>query len=181
TDQSNVQKAVQDFTNPDAGASRRATAAARGGKPRRAGAPPAADTTVLVINGNGVTGSAGKLGYLLGQRSYRVVVPPSGRQANAPTFDYFNSKVYYLPGHPAYKAAAQTVANLIGSADVARLPVSIEGYGAAVTVVVGSTFHGSLAPAPVDNTPTHVPAAVTASSSQVFEFAKAAQRQLPFK
>ena len=78
-------------------------------KPRRAVAPPAADTTVLVLNGNGVTGSAGKLGYLLGQRSYRVVVPPSGRQANAPTFDYFNSKVYYLPGHPAYKAAAQTV------------------------------------------------------------------------
>ena len=56
-----------------------------------------------------------------------VVVPPSGRQANAPTFDYFNSKVYYLPGHPAYKAAAQTVANLIGSECMAIYATRTDG------------------------------------------------------
>ena len=163
------------------GASKRATASALGSKPKRTAAPAARDTTVLVLNGNGVTGSASSLGYLLGQRSYRVVVPPNGGQANAPTFDYFHSKVYYLPGHPAYRAAAQQVANLIGSADVARLPAAVQSYGAALTIVVGSTFHGSVAPAPVDNTPTHAPPVVAPSPSQVFELAKAAQRQLPFK
>jgi hypothetical protein len=181
TDASNVQKAVEQFANPDVGASKRATASALGTKPKRTVAPAARDTTVLVLNGNGVTGSASSLGYLLGQRAYRVVVPPNGQQANAPSFDYFHSKVYYLPGHPAYKVAARRVANLIGSADVARLPTAIRGYGAVLTVVVGSTFHGSLAPAPVDDTPTHAPPVVTPSPSQVFELAKAAQRQLPFK
>ncbi len=180
TDQSNVDQAVQDFTNPDVGASTRATASALGIRQRRAAAPAPKDTTLLVLNGNGVSGSASNLGTLLGQRGYRVVVPPNGLPANAPSFDYFHSKVYFLPGHPAYKAAAEQVANLIGDADAEALPATIQGYGSMVTVVVGSTFHGSIAPAPIDNTPVHQPPTVAPSSAQVTEFAKQAQRKLPF-
>jgi LCP family protein required for cell wall assembly len=181
TDPSNIQKAVEDFVTPDVQAPTQATAAALGVKPKPTTAPPASDTTVLVLNGNGVGGSASRLGGLLHDRQYSVVVPPNGLPANAPTFDYFHSKVYYPAGHPRYKAAARSIANLIGEADVVRLPRSISNYGAMVTVIVGSTFHGSVAPAPVDQTPQHVPPAVAPASSQVFELAKEAQRHLSFR
>jgi len=179
--QSSIQKAVQDFSSPDVGASRRATAVALGIKPKRTEAPPAKQTTLLVLNGNGVTGSASNLGYLLGQRGYQVLVPPGGRPANAPTFDYFHTEVYFERGHPAYRAAAQLVANLVGDADVRPLPTAVPSYGSMLTIVVGSTFHGSIAPAPVDNTPTHQPPAVSSAPSSVFDLVKAAQRQLPFR
>jgi len=177
----NIQKAVQDFSNPDASASSKATAAALGVKPKKAAPPPATRTTLLVLNGNGVTGSASNLGYLFGQRGYRVVVPPNGLPANAPTFDYFHSKVYYAPRDPGAKTAASVVANLIGEADVQALPTAVQNYGAMLTVVVGSTFHGSIAPAPVDSTPKHVAAAVSPAPASVLELAKEAQRKLPFK
>jgi LCP family protein required for cell wall assembly len=177
----NITKAVQDFSNPDVSASAKATASALGLKPKRAQAPPPAQTSLLVLNGNGVTGSASNLGYLLGQRGYRVVVPPNGQPANAPTFDYFHSKVFYAPGAPGAKLAATVVANLIGEADVARLPAATRSYGAMLTVVVGSTFHGAIAPAPADSTPKHLAPAVAPAPSSVFELAKAAQRKLPFK
>jgi LCP family protein required for cell wall assembly len=177
----NIQKAVQDFTNPDAAAPAKATASALGVKPKQVQAPPVAQTTLLVLNGNGVTGSASNLGYLLGQRGYRVVVPPSGLPANAPSFDYFHSKVYYRRGQAGAKAAARVVRNLLGEADVAALPAAVHSYGALVTVVVGSTFHGSIAPPLVDSTPQHVPPSVAPAPSSVNELAKAAQRQLPFK
>jgi LCP family protein required for cell wall assembly len=177
----NIQKAVQDFTNPDVSASSKATASALGVKPKKAEAPPAAKTTLLVLNGNGVTGSASNLGYLLGQRGYNVVVPPNGLPANAPTFDYFHSKVYYASGDLRAKAAATVVANLVGEADLRALPTAVRNYGAMVTVVVGSTFHGSIAPSPVDSTPQHVAAAVAPAPESVRALAKEAQRKLPFK
>ena len=59
----------------------------------RAPAPRA--TTITVLNGNGVTGSASTAGYLLGQRSYQVLTPPNGLPANAPTFDYFRTQIYF--------------------------------------------------------------------------------------
>jgi LCP family protein required for cell wall assembly len=177
----NIQKAVQDFTNPDVHASSKATASALGVKPKKAEAPPPAKTTLLVLNGNGVTGSASSLGYRLGQRGYDVVVPPNGLPANAPTFDYFHSKVYYAPKDLRAKAAARVLANLIGEADVQKLPRTLKGYGAMLTVVVGSTFHGAIAPSPVDATPRHVAAAVAPASETVLALAKDAQRRLPFK
>jgi LCP family protein required for cell wall assembly len=176
-----IQKAVQDFTNPDVSASAKATASALGVKPKRTQAPPAAQTTLLVLNGNNVAGAASNTGYLLSQRGYRVVVPPNGQAANAPTFDYFHSKVYYAPGNPSAKAAADVVANLIGEADVEPLPTAIQNYGAMLTLVVGSTFHGSIAPAPVDSTPKHVAAYVSQAPPSMLQLATQAQRQLPFK
>jgi LCP family protein required for cell wall assembly len=181
TSPENIQKAVQDFTNPDVKASARATASALGVKPKKKEPPPPGRTTLLVLNGNGVGGAASKLGYLLGQRGYSVVVPPSGQPANAPSFDYFHSKVYYPRRDLRAKAAAAVVANLVGEADLQPLPGTLHSYGAMVTVVVGSTFHGSIAPSPVDSTPRHVAAAVSPAPQSVLDLAREAQRKLPFK
>ena len=58
-------------------------------------APAARETTITVLNGNGVTGSAGTAGYLLSQRSYAMVYPPDGKNANAPNWEYFKTRIHY--------------------------------------------------------------------------------------
>jgi LCP family protein required for cell wall assembly len=150
----NVRRAIEAFAHPDVDSSDKATAVALGEKLRQR-VPPPHQTSVTILNGNGVTGSASTASYLLGQRSYDVLTPPNGLPANAPRFDYFRTQVYYDPSKPKAAAAAKKVSNLFGSAEVARLPkeVSALSNGAMLTVVVGQTFHGSLASAPVDQTP----------------------------
>jgi len=150
----NVTSAVQTFTHPDVDSSTKATAVALGEKLRRR-VPAPSRTSVTVLNGNGVSGSASTAGYLLGQRSYQVQTPPNGLPANAPRFDYFRTQVYYAPSVPGGREAAQKLANLFGSAEVKRLPRAISqlANGAMLTVVVGQTFHNSLASAPIDQTP----------------------------
>jgi LCP family protein required for cell wall assembly len=150
----NIERAIQAFSHPDVESSAKATAVALGEKLRQR-VPPPRQTTLTVLNGNGVTGSASTASYLLGQRSYDVVTPPNGLPANAPRFDYFRTQVYFDPSRPKSKAAADKVANLFGSAEVVRLSKDVRplSNGAMLTVVVGQTFHGSLAAAPVDQTP----------------------------
>ena len=154
TDSENIIKAVTTFTHPDVESSQKATAVALGEKAKtRAPAPRA--TSITVLNGNGVTGSASTAGYLLGQRSYQVLTPPNGLPANAPSFDYFRTKIYYDKSRRGAREAGQKVANLFASAELEPLPGQISqlANGAMLTVVVGQTFHGSLAAAPIDQTP----------------------------
>ncbi len=154
TDSENITKAVTTFTHPDVESSEKATAVALGEKPKtRAPAPSA--TTVTVLNGNGVPGSASTAGYLLGQRSYQVVTPPNGLPGNAPTFGYFRTQVYFDPSRRGAREAGQKVANLFASAELSPLakPIAPLANGAMLTVIVGQTFHGSLASAPIDQTP----------------------------
>jgi LCP family protein required for cell wall assembly len=154
TDSSNVTRAVTTFTHPDVESSENATAVALGEKVKRRAPAPSA-TTITVLNGNGVDGSASTAGYLLGQRGYEVQTPPNGLPANAPNWNYFRTEVNYDGRRRGAKEAAQKVANLFGSAEVKRLPAQISqlANGAMLTVVVGQTFHGSLASAPIDQTP----------------------------
>ncbi len=154
TDSSNVTRAVTTFTHPDVESSENATAVALGEKVKRRAPAPSA-TTITVLNGNGVDGSASTAGYLLGQRGYQVRTPPNGLPANAPNWNYFRTEVNYDGRRRGAKEAAQKVANLFGSAEVKRLPAQISqlANGAMLTVVVGQTFHGSLASAPIDQTP----------------------------
>ena len=109
---------------------------------------------MTVLNGNGLEGSASTAGYLLGQRGYQILTPPNGLPANAPRFDYFRTKVYFAAGRRS-REAARKVANLFGSAEVEALPAELDGLSnqAMLTVVVGQTFHGNLASAPIDQTP----------------------------
>jgi LCP family protein required for cell wall assembly len=154
TDSANVTRAVQTFTHPDIESPDKATAVVLGEKPKRKTLAPR-DTTITVLNGNGVEGSATSAGFLLRERGYETLTPPNGLPANAPAFDYFRTEVYYERGRPAAKDAAQKVANLFGSAETAVTPRPIRplSNGAVLTVVVGQTFHGSLASAPIDQTP----------------------------
>jgi LCP family protein required for cell wall assembly len=154
TDSSNISRAVQEFTHPDVDSSEKATAVALGEKTKRKALPPR-DTTITVLNGNGVTGSASSASYLLRERGYQLLTPPNGLPANAPRFDYFRTQVYFDPRKRGARDAAQKVANLFASAEVDAVPRNVRhlSNGAILTVVVGQTFHGSLASAPIDQTP----------------------------
>ena len=177
----NIQRAVREFRSPDVESPRKATAVALGEKLEQR-TPPPRDTSVLVLNGNGVEGSASTAGYLLAQRGYRLLVPPNGLPANAPSYDYFRTQVYFRPGPAGAKLAAQKLANLFGSADVAKLTPKIRALSseAMVTVVLGQTFHGRLAAAPIDQTPTRQPAAVTSGASAAVDLLREHRREITF-
>ena len=180
TSSDNIARAVQQWANPDVDSPKKATAVALGEKVKTK-APPATQTTVTVLNGNGVTGSASNASYLLGQRGYQILTPPDGIPANAPSFAYFRSKVYYDPSQAA-KLAAKKLASLFGSADVARLNTRIRplANGAMLTAVVGQTFHGTLAAAPIDQTPKREPANVIPGTSASLDLLREQQRKVDF-
>jgi LCP family protein required for cell wall assembly len=161
-----IAAAVRDFVQPDVNAPAKARDVTLGIK-RRSLAPRPRDISTTVLNGNGVAGSAANAAYELGQRGYKIVVPPTGQTQNAPSFQYFRTTVYFDKTQPRAKAAATKVANLFGDADVKLLPADFAtlANGAMITVVVGQNFHGSIAPAPVDKTPTKEPARVTPNAA----------------
>jgi LCP family protein required for cell wall assembly len=154
TDTANINRAVQTFVHPDVESPQKATAVALGEKPKTKALTPRR-TTITVLNGNGVDGSATNAGFLLSERGYPIVTPPNGLPANAPRFDYFRTEVYFAPGRRGAQEAAERIANLFGSALLKRLPRDLRplANGAVVTVVVGQTFHGRLASSSVDQTP----------------------------
>ncbi len=165
TDTSNIQAAVQEWLTPDVEASKIATAVALGRKVKLT-TPRPEDTSITVLNGNGVPGSAGNAGYLLSQRGYRIVAPPEGATGNAPSFQYFHSKVYWNQRVKRSKAAARSVAKLFAPADAEPMPRIIRPLGASamLTVVVGQTFRGTIASSPPTRAPTRrEPASVTSN------------------
>jgi LCP family protein required for cell wall assembly len=155
---SSIQAAVSSFVNPDVGQAKVANAAALGEKPKTR-TPAPKDTTVLVLNGNGVAGAAADASALLGQRGYSMLLPPGQQQADAPAQDYFHTKVYFRPGSASGKLAARALATLVEPADVVPLPRlrSLQALdpGAMLVVVVGQTFNNVLtAPSPAPPPPT---------------------------
>jgi LCP family protein required for cell wall assembly len=181
TDSENVTRAIETFTHPDVESSEKATAVALGEK-RKTRAPAPRATSITVLNGNGVTGSASTAGYLLGRRSYDVLTPPNGLPANAPTFDYFRTQVYFDRSRRGAREAAQKVANLFASAEVKPLPRQISqlANGAMLTVVVGQTFHGSLAPAPIDQTPKRERPNVVYAPNAAIDELRERRKRVPF-
>ena len=181
TSQDNISSAVRQWANPDVDSPKKATAVALGEK-IKAKAPPPKDTTVTVLNGNGVTGSASNASYLLGQRGYPILTPPNGIPANAPAFTYFRTVLYFDPKQKGSKAAARKVANLFGSADVKKATPAITALAndAILTAVVGQTFHGTLAAAAVDQTPKREPTNVVPGASASIDLLRERQRKVPF-
>jgi LCP family protein required for cell wall assembly len=168
TSSTDIGQAVQSFLTPDVESAATSTAVALGRKLHKHFTLPPSKTTLTVLNGNGVAGSAANASYLLGQKGFRIVLPPSNQPANAPTWNYFHSKVYFDPARAANgKASAQQVARLVGSADVEPMPKKIQplSNGALLVVVVGSTFHDRLAPITVPQAPVRHPPYVSADSS----------------
>jgi LCP family protein required for cell wall assembly len=183
--QSSIDEAVQQFMNPDVEASTTATEVALGRKIRkRKRTIPPKQVTLTVLNGNGVAGSASNASYLLGRQGYSTVIPPSGQPANAPNWNYFHSKVYFDPTRPKDgKVAAAQVAKLVGSADVEPMPPKIRrdlSNNALLTVIVGSTFHGHLAPVVVPKTPTRQPPYVRRDPAETRSALFAVRKRLPF-
>ena len=186
TDPENIRRAVQQFLHPDVESPRKATAVALGEKVK-AKAPPARSTTVTVLNGNGVSGSAANAAYLLGQRGYRTVPPPPTLDANAPDptgefYSYFRTQVYFDPRKTGAKLAAERIANLFGSADVGRVPRHLRPYanGSMLVTVIGQTFHGRLAAAPLDQTPKRQKADVVPGASASIEHLRERKDRVPF-
>ena len=101
---------------------------------------------------------------------------------NAPNFKYFHTMVYFDPRQHDSKRAARKVADLFGDAEVARLPAALRGkaQNAMLTVVVGSTFHGTLAPAPVDRTPKKQKAEVRSDPEQTLSMLRRVRKKVDF-
>ena len=172
-----VDTAVNDFVTPDVEAPLKATDAALNRR-RADNAPPPSQTTVTVLNGNGEPGAAATAGSQLGGRGYNVV---AGGDGNAPSFEYFRTEVYHQEG-PRALAAARKVAALFGvNARVSLLPAEIAplSNGADVTVIVGQTYHGSIAAAAADRTPERSAPAVRADTSAVAALNEA-KRRVPY-
>jgi LCP family protein required for cell wall assembly len=177
-----IATAVRNFVQPDVNAPAKARDVTLGIK-RRSLAPRPRDTSTTVLNGNGVAGSAANAAYVLGQRGYKIVLPPTGKTQNAPNFRYFRTTVYYDTAQRRSKAAAGKLANLFGDADVKPLPATFTtlANGAMATVVVGQNFHGTIAPAPVDQTPTKQPAMVTPNPSLTRSLLLQASKRVRFR
>ena len=163
---SDIQAAVDQFANPDVSAPKAANAAALGTKLKQK-APPPSSVSVTVLNGSGVQGAAANTSYLLAQRGYATQTPPNGVSANGPA--RFHSVIYYDPAQKRSKLAATALQNLMQPADIAKLPrrpgLLALDPGSMLLVVLGSAFHGSIAPAPQANIPTHQPAFVRYDAS----------------
>ncbi|HEV3408453.1 MAG TPA: LCP family protein [Gaiellaceae bacterium] len=170
-----IDKAVQTFMAPDAAAAEKATAVATGRKPKRTG--PAPETvTIEVLNGNGVVGSADEAAFALSKRGYRTV-----NGGNAERFDYFHTTVSYDPARPNGRAAANAVAQLFGDAELEAASAASPPLETTVRVVVGQTFHGTIAPVPPDTTPKHEPPAVVADRAHAAPLVRRAQRKVDFR
>ena len=74
------------------------------------------------------------------------------------------------------------MANLFGSAEVKRLPAQISqlANGAMLTVVVGQTFHGSLASAPIDQTPKRERPNITYAPNASSDLLRERRARVPF-
>jgi LCP family protein required for cell wall assembly len=178
----NIAAAVRDLVQPDVSAPGKSRDVTLGIK-RRSRAPRPRDISTTVLNGNGVAGSAANAAYELGQRGYKIVLPPTGQPQNAPNFQYFRTAVYFDTAQPRSKAAAAKVANLFGDAEVKPLPAQFTtlANGAMATVVVGQNFHGTIAPAPIDKTPTKQPPHVTPNAALTRSLLVQASKRVRFR
>ena len=181
--QSDIDAAVQDFLNPDVQAPEKAGAVALGKKPHLKSGPSASTVPVLILNGNGVSGSATTAGAALQAKGYPIILPANGAPANAPSWNYARTKIYFDPRQPSAQPAAKRLAILFGQADVGPIPATIKPLqnGAMEIVVVGATYAGKLAPAPRDQTPTRHPPDVRADGGTSLPLLRQVRKKVRFQ
>ena len=178
-----IASAVQKFENPDVGVSKIANASALGRKIRTKTPKPQA-TTITVLNGNGVPGSAANASYLLAQRGYLTLLPPGNAEPNAPIQTYFHSQIYFDKTQKGAKEAAVALKKLVEPADVHPLPkdpaLRALDPGAMLLFVAGQTFHNTMGTVPVVEVPKRQPAFVRADSSPGRELVEPYRKRVPF-
>ena len=88
-----------------------------GSKLKHEGAARRRQTTVTVLNGNGVAGlGRERVATCSASAATSPSLPPNGQPANAPTQDYFHTKIYYDPAQKRREGrGAAGRASLIGS------------------------------------------------------------------
>ena len=179
-----VDRAVQEFSTPDVEAAEKATSVAVGRKPKET-APPPAQTTIVVLNGNGVPGAAADTSYQLSQHGYQMLEPANGRDANAPTQSYERTQVYFNATLGSAERAAAKVSALFGgdeSVDVTPIPPEIDPYvgQAMLSVVLGENYSGSVTPVPVDQTPERKPPDTVVNPDATRQLVRETQRKVRF-
>jgi LCP family protein required for cell wall assembly len=186
-DPTELQNALANFVSPDVDAPEKAASVVLGQRigPKRL---RPRDITVTVLNGNGVQGSAATARGELEERGFKTLLPPNNLQANAPRDSYWRTTIYWDPAQKRARAAAQTLANVFGTAVTVRgIPAGKPpgdlrtlSNGAMAVAVVGRTFHGRLAPAPEDRTPKKEPPVIRKDPAETRALVRTAQRRTDF-
>jgi LCP family protein required for cell wall assembly len=183
-----IASAIRDFEHPDVSAAEKAGSVALHRKIGKSTAPRPSQTTVSIMNANGIAGSATLAVDGLDKIGYKILFPPNQIPADAPAGTCprtycFRTQVFWNPAKKRSKAAANKIGDLFGRADVEKLPPLLQHStnGSMVLVAVGQNFHGTLAPAPVDHTPVKQPPAVTYNPGATRGLLQKAQRKVPFK
>ena len=150
TDSSNIAAAVQEWETPDVNAASDATNVALGRKPKLR-APTPAETTITVLNGNGVEGAAGNAA--LRALAARLPHPPAAAER-----DRQRAAHGLLPEQGLLEPVGRAVevGGEVGRRTCSRRPTSTKlpaeiaplQQGSMLTVVVGTPFKGTIAPAP---------------------------------
>ena len=144
-------------------------------KPKWHPAVAPATVQVSVLNGNGVTGDAGKATKQLKAWGYRAHAG-----GNAPNYKYPDSVVYYKPGGDR---AAADLAHIMGTGAAQPIPSNFSGVTRPVVVVVGKSYAGKLAVQP-PNAPSKAggktPTTIT-PTSEYRDYFKQAQHQVHFR
>ncbi|HST26416.1 MAG TPA: LCP family protein [Gaiellaceae bacterium] len=185
TDSSNITAAVEQFTHPSIKQVNEASRAAFGEKvTTKTATPKPSQTRILVLNGNGVAGSATDAKIRLAGQGYQMLEPPAGKQPNAPTFNYYATAVYYQSWSKRAKAAAASLASVMAPAKTGPIPADLQHLctGAVMLcVVVGQTYHNSISPLPPPPKPiVHQKPNVSYDRSATESLITTAQRQVPF-
>jgi LCP family protein required for cell wall assembly len=175
-----IQAAVSDFLNPDVKAAEKADAVAAGQTPQ--GEPPSPDTTTIeVLNGNGKDFSATTAADLLAERGYLAESAGNALdEAGNAKWDYFQTQVVYNGAVPGAEAAAEAVGRLFGDYEVIEA-ASDDPIETTLRVIVGQTFHDTLAQAPVDETPEYQPPATVRDFDEVLPYVREVSGTLDFK
>jgi hypothetical protein len=183
TPASSIQQAVRQFANPDVGQAKVANATALGEK-IKSSTPTPQETSLAILNGNGVPGAAANAAYLLGQRHYVVLQPPHGLAPNAPLQNYFHTQIYFKPAQPRTKASALALQKLLQPADVRPLPgtraLRALDPGASLLIVLGQTFHNTLTAAAPPAAPTRQLPYVRFDSGPGLQLLQPLVKKVPF-
>ena len=160
-----IRAAVNEFQHPDVKAAENTGSVVLHKRiGAKSNAPKPWQTTVSVMNANGIAGSAGLAVDGLDRLGYKILYPPNEIPADAPQGTCprqycFKTQIFWNPAKKRSKAAATKIGGLFGQAEVQKLPERLKNFtnGSMVVVGVGTTFHGSLAPAPVEHPPKKTP------------------------
>ena len=153
-------------------------------KPSVDRAPPPRETAITVLNGNGVTGSAGTASYAaLPARRTRWSTRPTARTRTHPTGTTSRPGSTTTSPRPGQLPRRRRSPPSSAPQDVKPVNAVIKGLsnGAMLTVIVGQTFHGTLAEAPVDKTPQRQPPNVAPGAEASLALLRERARKVPFK